>query len=203
MDEQALMNISYGLFLLSAREDGRDNACIINTLSQISNKPNCISVAVSKKTLTHEMIRRTGLFSASILTNDAPFSLFQHFGMRSGRESDKLSAYLHQTERDPSGLLHLTAYANAFVTGQVLHTLDFQSHTLFIADPIHAEVLSQQRPLTYDDYYRHVKPAPAPKASGKTGWRCRVCGYVYEGEELPEDFTCPWCKHGPADFERV
>ena len=201
MDEQALMKISYGLFVLSVREDGRDNACIINTLSQIANKPNCVSVAVSKKTLTHEMLLRTGIFCASVLTNDAPFSLFQHFGMQSGRDADKLSAYLHQAGRDPSGLMHLTVHTNAFVTGRVLHTLDFQSHTLFIADPIHGEILSQQPSLTYEDYYRHVKPKPGP--SKKTGWRCRVCGYVYEGEELPEGFICPWCKHGAADFERL
>ena len=201
MDEQALTKISYGLFLLSVREDGRDNANIINTLSQIANKPNCVSVSVSKKSLTHAMLLRTGLFSASILTADTPFSLFQHFGMQSGREKDKFNAYLHQTERDPAGLLHLTVHSCAYVTGQVLHTLDFQSHTLFIADPIHAEILSQQPPLTYDDYYRHVKPKA--EASDKTGWRCRVCWYVYEGTELPDDFICPWCKHGTVDFERV
>lgn len=201
MDEKALIKISYGLFLLSVQENGKDNACIINTLSQIANQPNCVSVAVSKKSLTHDMLLRTGLFSASILTNDAPFSLFQHFGMQSGRTADKFSAYLEQTARDPAGLLHLTAYTNAFVTGKVLQRLDFQSHSLFIADPIHAEVLSDQPSLTYDEYYRHVKPQAKPEE--KTGWRCRVCGYVYEGEELPPDFICPWCKHGTVDFERI
>ena len=201
MNEQALIHISYGLFLLSVREGEKDNACIINTLSQIANQPNCVSVAVSKKSLTHEMLLRTGLFSASILSSDAPFSLFQHFGMRSGREGDKFGPFLHQAVRDPAGLLYLTEYANAFVTGRVLHTLDFQSHTLFIADPIHAEVLSQKPSLTYADYYQHVKPKP--EETKKTGWRCRVCGYVYEGEELPPDFICPLCKHGASDFERI
>lgn len=201
MDEQALTKISYGLFLLSVRESEKDNACIVNTLSQIANRPNCVCVSVGKKSLTHEMLLRTGLFSASILSQDAPFSLFQHFGMQSGRNTDKFSAFLHQTERGPSGLLHLTAYTSAYVTGRVLHTLDFQSHTLFIAEPVEAGILSRQPPLTYADYYAHVKPKPEP--ARETGWRCRVCGYVYPGGELPPDFICPWCGHGTVDFERI
>ena len=200
MNEQALTKIAYGLFLLSVREGERDNASIVNTLSQIANKPNCVSVSVSKKSLTHDMLLHTGIFTASILTDDTPFSLFQHFGMQSGREADKFADFA-QTARDPSGLLHLTQYANAYITGAVRHTLDFQSHTLFIAEPIHAELLTDAPSLTYDAYHKHVKPKP--EQTQKTGWRCKVCGYVYEGEELPPDFICPWCKHGAVDFERV
>lgn len=200
MNEQALTKISYGLFLLSVQENGRDNASIINTLSQIANKPNCISVSVSKKSLTHDILLHTGLFTVSILTEDTPFSLFQHFGMQSGRTVDKFAGF-RETARDPSGLLHLTIHSNAYVTGSVRHTLDFQSHTLFIADPIHAEILSDAPSLTYDAYYKHIKPKP--EKSEKTGWRCKVCGYVYEGGELPPDFICPWCRHGAVDFERI
>jgi len=200
MDEQALLKISYGLFLLAVREGDKDNACIINTLSQAANLPNRVSISVGKKSLTHELLLRTRRFSASILTEDAPFTLFQRFGLQSGRNTDKFDGF-PQAARDSAGLLHLTGYANAFVTAQVLHTIDLSSHTLFIAEPVLAETLSQAPSLTYDYYYRHIKPQPEkPK---KTGWRCRVCNYVYEGDELPEDFICPWCGHGVADFERV
>lgn len=200
MDEQALLRISYGLFLLAVQENGRDNASIVNTLTQVANNPLRVAVSAGKKSLTHEMLLRTNRFSASILSDEAPFSLFQRFGLQSGRSVDKFDGF-SQAARDGSGLLHLTACANAFVSGRVLQTIDLQSHTLFIAEPVHAEVLSQAPSLTYDAYHKHVKPKP--EQAQKSGWRCRVCGYIYEGEELPPDFICPWCKHGAVDFEKV
>lgn len=200
MDEQALFRISYGLYLLTAHEEGRDNGCIINTLSQVTNVPNRLCAVVNKESLTHDMILRTGIFTASVLTETAPFSLFERFGFQSGREADKFRGF---SAVAPTGLgpLYLTEHANAFLTGRTLETMDMGTHTLFFADLVQAGVLSQAASLTYDGYYKHVKPAPGD--GKKTGWRCRVCGYVYEGEELPEDFICPWCKHGAADFERI
>lgn len=200
MDEKALFRISYGLYLLTAREAGRDNGCIINTLSQVTNTPNRLCAAVNKTSLTHDMILRTGIFTASVLTEAAPFSLFERFGFQSGRDTDKFLGF-SPTARSGPGLLHLTQYANAFLTGRILDTMDLGTHTLFFADLAEAEVLSQAPSLTYDGYYQHVKPAP--QRAEASGWRCRVCGYVYEGEQLPADFICPWCKHGAADFDRI
>lgn len=200
MDEKALFRISYGLYLLTAHEGARDNGCIINTLSQVTNSPNRLSVVVNKSSLTHDMILRTGLFTASVLTEETPFSLFERFGFHSGRDMDKFRDF-PDAARTGLGLLHLTKYANAFLTGRLLETMDMETHTLFFADIAEAEFLSQAASLTYDSYYKHVKPAPQDEKT--SGWRCRVCGYVYEGEELPADFICPWCKHGTADFERI
>ena len=202
MDEKALFKITYGLYLLSARSGEKDNACIVNTLAQVTNQPNRVVAAVNKSSYTHQLIQETGLFCASVLSEDVPFSLFERFGFHSGRDLDKFAGFSH-TAREGNGLLYLTQFANAFLTGRTVSTMDLGTHTLFFADLAGGEVLSGIPSLTYEDYFRRVKPAPAPKASGKTGWRCRVCGYVYEGEELPPDYICPWCKHGAADFEEV
>ncbi|MCI9677596.1 MAG: flavin reductase [Oscillospiraceae bacterium] len=202
MDEKALFKISYGLYLLSARSGEKDNACIINALAQVTNQPNRIVAAVNKTSLTHDLILETGLFTASILSGDAPFSLFERFGFQSGRDLDKFAGFSH-TAREENGLVYLTQFANAYLTGRTVSTMDLGTHTLFFADFIAGQLLSNVPSLTYEDYFQRVKPAPAPKASGRTGWRCRVCGYIYEGETLPPDFVCPWCKHGTADFERI
>ena len=198
MDEKALFKLSYGLYLLTARSGERDNGCIINTLSQVTNTPNRLCAAVNKSTLTHDLIRDTGLFTASVLTDGTPLSLFQRFGLQSGRDTDKFAGFPH-TAREAHGLLYLTEHANAFLTGRVLDTVDLGTHALFIADLAAAQILSGEASLTYEDYFRRVKPGPTKAA----GWRCRVCGYVYEGECLPPDFICPWCGHGAADFEQV
>ena len=202
MDTKALFKLSYGLFVLSAQEDGRDNACIINTLTQITSSPNRLAMAVNKSNLTHDMILRTGQFAASVLSEDAPFSVFQRFGLQSGRDADKFADF-PDVARTESGLLYLTKYANALLAGKITDAIDKGTHTLFIADMTEAEVLSQLASLTYADYHAKVKPQPKPQEQKNTGWRCKVCGYVYEGEELPPDFVCPWCKHGVEDFERI
>lgn len=200
MDEKALFKLSYGLYLLTAREDGRDNGCIINTLTQVTNTPNRLCLAVNKDSLTHDMIARTGLFAASVLSQDASFALFQRFGLQSGRDADKFADF-SGAARTEAGLLYLTECANALVAGKVRDRADLGTHTLFTADLTEARILSQVPSLTYEDYHQKVKPQP--QASKTAGWRCRVCGYVYEGETLPPDFICPWCKHGAADFERI
>lgn len=202
MDEKALFKISYGLYLLSARSGARDNACVINTLAQVTNQPNRICAAVNKSSYTHELIQDSGFFTASILSEDAPFSLFERFGFQSGRSQDKFAGFPY-TGREENGLLYLTQFANAYLTGKTIRTMDLGTHTLFFADLAAGKLLSNTPSLTYEDYFRRVKPAPAAQTAGKTGWRCRVCGYIYEGETLPPDYICPWCKHGAADFEKI
>jgi len=199
MDTNALFKLSYGLYLLSARENGRDNACIINTAVQVAEKPNRLSIAVSKANLTHDMIVSTGRYNLSTLTQEAEFSLFQHFGMQSGREADKFADFA-DVARSENGLLYLTKWANAFLSVQVMETLDLGTHSLFIGELTDGEVLSAAPSCTYAYYHSDIKTRAA-KPTAKKGWVCRICGYVYEGDELPEDYICPLCKHGVQDFE--
>ena len=198
MDNKALFKISYGLYLLSAMENGKDNGCIVNTLSQITDSPLRVSVTVNKLNLTHDMIKRTGMFGASILSESAPFDIFRSFGFQSGRDAQKFEGF--DAEEDINGILHLTKHCTGFVSGKVVEEYDLGTHTTFIADVVDAGVLSEENSMTYTYYHKFVKPAPPDKKAAVKGWRCTVCGYVYEGEELPADFICPLCKHGASDF---
>lgn len=198
MDNKALFKISYGLYLLSAKENGKDNGCIVNTLSQITDSPLRVSVTVNKLNLTHDMIKRTGMFGASILSESAPFDIFRSFGFQSGRDAQKFESF--DAEEDINGILHLTKHCTGFVSGKVVEEYDLGTHTTFIADVVDAGVLSEENSMTYTYYHKFVKPAPPAKKAAVKGWRCTVCGYVYEGEELPADFICPLCKHGASDF---
>ena len=200
MDPKALFRIGYGLYVLTAAENGRHNGCIINTLQQITDTPLRISVTVNKGNLTHDMILRTGRFNVSVLSQDASFDVFRHFGFQSGRETEKIAGY-HGVAYSENGLAYLTDMTNAYLSGKVFHTVDLGTHTLFLADLTGAEVLSDVETATYSYYQSHIKPKPQPVK--QTGWRCRICGYVYEGEELPADFICPLCKHGTVDFEKI
>lgn len=199
MNMKALYNLTYGLYLLSARENGRDNACIINTAIQVANNPTRISVAAIKGNLTHDMIAATGEFNVSAISTDAPFSLFQHFGMQSGRSVDKFADFT-DVARSENGLYYLTKYSNAFLSLKVTESHDLGSHTLFVGELLDGEVLSSEPSCTYGYYQSTIKKS-APKPAAKKGWRCKVCGYVYEGDPLPENYVCPICKHGPEDFE--
>ncbi len=196
MDNKALFKISYGLYVLSAKENGKDNGCIINTFSQVTDSPLRVSVTVNKLNLTHDMIKRTGEFTVSMLSTAAPFSIFESFGFRSGKDSEKFEDC--NAARGKNGILHLNESANAFVSGKVIQEIDLGTHTMFIADVTDAEILSDIESMTYDYYQKSVKPKPVKKV--KKGWRCPICGYVYEGEELPPDFVCPLCKHGASEF---
>ncbi len=199
MNNKALYNLTYGLYLLSAKENGRDNACVINTAIQVANNPTRFSIAAIKGNLTHDMIAATGEFNLSAISTDAPFSLFQHFGMQSGRKTDKFADFT-DVSRSENGLYYLNKYANAYFSLKVTESHDLGSHTLFIAELIDAEVLSSNPSCTYG-YYQSTIKKTAPKPAAKKGWKCKICGYVYEGETLPENFVCPLCKHGPEDFE--
>jgi len=197
MNHKSLYKLTYGLYLLSANQNGRDNACIINTAVQVANDPARISIAVIKGGCTHDMVLATGVFNVTALTTGAPFSLFQHFGMQSGRNADKISGR-EDLARSANGCVYLTENAGAFLSCRVLEKADLGSHTLFIGEVTDGEVLSDGALCTYAYYQSDIKKKPAP--AKKNGWVCSVCGYVYEGEEMPEDFLCPLCRHGKKDF---
>ena len=199
MNTKALYNITYGVYLLSAKENGRDNACIINTAVQVANNPTRISIAAIKGNLTHDMILSTGVFNLSSITTDAPYSLFQHFGMQSGYNVNKFADFT-DVARSENGLLYLTKYANAVLSLKVTESYDLGSHTLFIGELTDSEVLSSGECCSYGYYQSTIKKA-APKPIAKEGWKCKICGHVYEGKELPADYICPLCKHGAEDFE--
>lgn len=200
LDPSAFFKLSYGLFVLSAREGSRDNGCIINTVTQVTDSPKRIAIAVNKANYTHDMILRTGVFNVSVLTESVPFQVFQHYGFQSGRDVDKA---MGSEARSANGLCYLTEHVNAFFSAKVIKTEDYGTHTLFVADVTEAKVLSAEPSVTYSYYFDHIKPKPQPMQEKKSGWVCKICGYFYEGDELPADFVCPLCKHGPEDFERV
>ena len=198
MNPKALFKIPYGLFLLTARESNKDNGCIINTVMQVSENPTHICISVNKNNLTHDMILHTRTFNVSTLTTSTDFDLFKQFGMQSGRTADKFANY-PDTARSENGLLYLTKNANMYLSAKVTMYLDLGSHTLFIGELTHADILSDEESCTYGYYQSNIKPKPVAGTS-KTTWTCSVCGYVYEGEELPENYICPLCKHGKEDF---
>ena len=196
MDKTAFFKFSYGLFVLTARQNGKDNGCIINTAGQLTEDPARIQIAVNKKNLTHDMILETGVFNISVLSQDAVFWVFQHYGFQSGRDVDKFQVI--PEARTANGLRYVEGCTNAVISGKVVQTVDCGSHTLFIAEVTEAKTLSDVPSMTYQYYFDHVKPKPQPQ-SGK--WVCKICGYVHEGD-LPADFICPWCKHGADAFEK-
>ena len=200
VDPAAMFKLSYGLFVLSAKDGDKDNGCIVNTAAQLTDTPKRLNIAVNKQNYTHDMILKTGEFNVSILTEDAPFKIFQHFGFQSGRDTDKFDGTF-PAARSANGLAYLTEYANAFISAKVIDALDYGTHTLFIAEVTESAVLSPAPSVTYAYYFEHIKPKPQPVEENKKGFVCKICGYVYEGDELPADFICPLCKHGAEDFE--
>ena len=201
VEQNAMFSLSYGLFVLTARDGAKDNGCIINTVTQLTDTPKRISIAVNKANYTHDMIKKTGVFNVSVLSNDAPFAMFQHYGFQSGRDVDKFAG-VQGMARATNGVYYLPYCTNAFISARVTQTIEFETHTLFIADVTEARQLSEVPSMTYAYYFANVKPKPS-KLKEQHGWVCKICGYVYEGEELPADFICPLCKHGAEDFEKV
>ena len=204
IDPKTVQKFSYGLFVLTAQADGKDNGCIINTAAQLTSTPNRINIAVNKANYTHDMILNTGVFNVSVLSQKASFDIFKRFGFASGKDTDKFAGYERNVARSANGLLYVTEGTNAFMSAKVIDAYDYGTHTLFIAELTEAAVLNQDPSVTYAYYFDHIKPKPQPKIEEKkTGWVCKICGYVYEGDELPADFICPLCKHGADDFERI
>lgn len=204
MDNKAMYKLTYGLFVLTSEAGGRESGCIINTAGQVTSEPNRISIAVNKANFTHDLVKEGGRFNVSVLSEEASFDTFKHFGFQSGRDVDKFTGYAH-CKRAENGLYYVTAGTNAYLSATVEQSIDLGSHTLFIAGVDGMEVLSGVPSATYAYYQAHIKPQPQKSAApaGKTVWRCKVCGYEYEGEELPADFICPLCKHPASDFEKV
>ena len=205
MNKKAMYAISYGLFVVTARQGEKDNGCITNTVAQVTTEPNRVTVAVNKSNYTCGMIRETGVFTASVIAQDAAFGLFRRFGFQSGRDTDKFAGF-DPVRRVGNGTLAVTEGTNAFISARVEQALDLGSHILFVAAVTDMDVLTKSPSATYTYYQEHIKPRPRPADTaqgGKTVWRCTVCGYEFVGEELPEGFICPICKHPASDFERI
>ena len=196
-DLTALFKIGYGLYVVTAKDGATDNGCIVNTVTQVTNTPNRIAVCINKANYTHELVKKTGMMNVNCLSVEAPFKVFQHFGFQSGRDVDKFADCTPM--RSDNGLVFLPKYINAFMSLKVEQYVDLDTHGMFICTVTEARVLSDKETMTYTYYQSNVKPKP--ETDVKKGWVCKVCGYVYEGEELPEDIVCPLCKHGAADFE--
>ena len=203
MDSKAMYKLTYGPFVLTSAFDGKDSGCIINTAGQVTSDPNRISITVNNGNFTRELVQHSGKFNISVLSEQADFEIFRHFGFQSGRTTDKFAGYA-ACRRSENGLYYITAGTNGYLSASVEQSIDLGSHTMFLASVEDMEVLSDAASATYAYYQSSIKPKPAaPSGSGKTAWRCRICGYTYEGEELPADFICPLCKHPASDFEKV
>ena len=198
-DMTALFNIGYGLYVVTSNDGKRDNGLIVNTVTQVTNTPNRVAVCINKDNYSHHIIKQTGKMNVNCLSVEAPFSVFESFGFRSGRNVDKFEGA--EVLRSDNGLVFLPRYINSFLSLKVEQYIDMDTHGMFICSVTEARVISDKETMTYTYYQNNVKPKP--KTEGRKGWVCKVCGYVYEGDELPEDFVCPLCKHGAADFEPI
>ena len=202
VEPNAMFKLSYGLFVLTAKDGKKDNGCIINTAQQVTSQPNRISICVNKNNFTHDMIVRTGEFNVNILSQDATFDIFKWYGFQSGRSVEKIQG--EKLPRARNGIVYLEGCTNSFISGKVVEMHDYGTHTLFVADVTEARVFNNVPSVTYAYYFANIKPKPAAApAAKKTGWVCKICGYVYEGETLPDDFICPLCKHPASDFEKL
>ena len=200
MDKKTFEKISYGLFILAVKKGDLDNACIINTVIQSANES--ISFSVNKQNFTHELLLQNPHFTVSVISEAADFELFRHFGFKSGKDTDKFENF-PDTLKTANGTLAVTRGTNAYICGEVIATTDLGSHTLFSAKILDMAVLGEIPSATYGYYYEHIKPKPESKPQNRTVWRCKICGYEYEGETLPEDYICPLCKHPASDFEKI
>ncbi len=198
-DLTALFNIGYGLYVVTSNDGKKDNGLIVNTVTQVTNSPNRVAVCINKQNYSHHTIKNTGVMNVNCLSVDAPFSVFENFGFQSGKNVDKFANW--EPLRSDNGLVFLPKYINSFMSLKVEDYVDLDTHGMFICTVTEARVLSDKETMTYTYYQNNVKPKP--ETEGKKGWVCKVCGYVYEGDELPEDFICPLCKHGVADFEPI
>ena len=198
-DLTALFNIGYGLYVVTSNDGKKDNGLIVNTVTQVTNTPNRIAVTINKANYSHHVIKQTGKMNINCLTTDAPFSVFEKFGFTSGRNTDKFAGT--EPLRSDNGLVFLPRHINSFMSLKVEQYVDLDTHGMFICEVTEARVISDAETMTYSYYHANVKPKP--QTEGKKGYVCKICGYVYEGETIPEDFICPLCKHGAADFEPI
>lgn len=195
----ALFNIGYGLYVVTSNDGKKDNGLIVNAVTQVTNTPNRVAVTINKMNYSHHIIKQTGVMNVNCLSVDAPYSLFENFGYRSGRAENKFQG--QNNPRSDNGLVFLKQYINSFISLKVTDYVDLDTHGMFICEVTEARVMSDRQTMTYNYYLQNVKPKPVTE--GKKGFVCKVCGFVYEGDELPEDYICPLCKHGVADFEPI
>lgn len=198
-DLTALFKIGYGLYVVTSNDGKKDNGLIVNTVTQLTDTPNRVAVNINKANYSHHIIKQTGVMNVNCLSTEAPFSVFQNFGFQSGRTTDKFANV--ETLRSDNGLVFLSKYINAFMSLKVEQYVDLDTHGMFICTVTEARVINDIDTMTYTYYQKNVKPKP--QTEGKKGFVCKVCGFIYEGEELPEDYICPLCKHGAADFEPI
>lgn len=194
----ALFKIGYGLYIVTAKEGDKDNACIVNTVCQLTDSKLRVSVTINKANLTHDMVKNTGMMNVMCLSEEAPFEIFEYFGFHSGRDTEKFVT--PNLKRSDNGLVVIENYSNAYFSLKVEQEVDLDTHTLFICEVTQAQVVSDTPSMTYAYYHANVKPKPEKKSKG---YVCTICGYVYEGEPLPEDFICPLCKHGADAFVKI
>lgn len=200
-DMTALFKIGYGLYVVTTNDGVKDNGCIVNTVAQLTDTPLRVAVGINKQNYTYHVVQKTGVLNVNCLSTEAPFEVFKTFGFQSGRTADKFAGCPEQPPRTDNGLIFLPRYINAVMSLKVADEIDLGTHGMFICEVTEARVMSKAETMTYSYYQTNVKPKP--ETAGKKGWVCKVCGYVYDGEELPDDFICPLCKHGAADFERI
>lgn len=202
VNDNPLFNISYGLYVLTSNDGNRDDGMILNTVSQVSENPTKLMFSINKRNYSSEIVNKTKKATLSILNTETPYSLFKHFGFQSGKDVDKF-ADISYKEKDNQGLLYLNKYTNSYISLKVDEVLDNVSHLTFIAEIVDQKVLNDSKSLTYDYYMNNIKEKPGKVEGVKGGWRCKICGYVYEGEVLPPDYICPLCKHPATDFEKI
>ncbi|MEE3419820.1 MAG: flavin reductase [Lachnospiraceae bacterium] len=207
MNGKAMYNLTYGLFVLTVKDETKANGCIINTCMQQTTEPNRVSITVNKANFTEQVLEKTGEANVSFIDETAAFALFKHFGFASGRDTDKFAAFTDCTEA-ANGIPYITKGTNAYLSLKVVQKIDLGSHMFFLCDVVDGDVLSKAPSMTYAFYHANVKPKPQKKESTGKVWVCRICGYTYdeakEGvpfEDLPADWVCPLCKHGKEDFE--
>ncbi len=198
-DLKALFNIGYGLYVVTCNDGKKDNGLIVNTVSQLTSTPNRVAVTINKQNYSHHVIKQSGEMNINCLSTEAPFSVFENFGFTSGRNTDKFAGW--ETLRSDNGLPFLTRFINSFMSLKVEQYVDLDTHGMFICSVTEARVLSDKETMTYTYYQNNVKPKP--ETEGKKGFVCKICGYIYEGDTLPEDYICPLCKHGASDFEPI
>ena len=196
VDPTALFRIGYGLYVVTSNDGKKDNGLIVNTVIQLTDQPNRVAVNINKENYSHHVIKQTGVMNVNCLSVEAPFQVFENFGFQSGRQADKFAGW--ETPRSENGLVILPKYINAFMSLKVEQYVDLGTHGMFICSVTEARVINKKDTMTYTYYQENVKPKP--QTEGKKGFVCTVCGYIYEGDVLPDDFICPLCKHGVADF---